>query len=132
MSSETSKRRLEVTDHSDEISPKRAKPSEEAQPDVLPAKKCVTRPKPKLTVPYSPNLRTSSRLRNRVDATTTSENTKGKANKPIETQLSQHSKGLPDMYKSKTTLAVSPKLSTKARANARKTKQAAKSKKTKS
>ena len=130
------KRKIEDTSPNNGVSPKRNKPSR--QTSDLPTKKLAKRTKPKLTVPYSPNLRTSSRLRNRPaelrnDVTERKGKTKFESEKSFESQITQRGKtgvtfGLQDLSKNKTTRAVSPKLSTKARANARQAKYADKGK----
>ena len=111
----STKRKIETADASEGTAPKRTKPSEEQETTVIsvPVKKRPAHLKQKLTVPHSPMLRTSSRIRDRLEAVTS---VKVKAKKDKRTL------GLPDISKSKTTLAISPKLSTKERASARKTK----------
>ena len=130
------KRKLEDTNPNNGVSSKRTKPSIQASTG-LPSKK-PKHSKPKLTVPFSPILRTSSRIRNKT-AEVTTDKTEGKSKtkipseKSFETHITQRAKtgfnyGIQDAYKSKTTRAVSPNLSTKARANARQAKKADKGK----
>ena len=111
----STKRKIETVDVSAGTASKRTKSSEEQDTTQIsvPAKKRPAHPKPKLTVPQSPLLRTSSRIKDRLEANTRVKE-KAKTNK--------RTIGLPDISKSKTTLAVSPKLSTKERASARMTK----------
>ena len=125
------KRKIQDTNPNNGVSPKRTKAS--YQTTDLPSKKHPKHSKPKLTVPYSPILRTSSRLRNKTVEVGNSK-TEGKSKikipsgKSFEIQITNRTKtgfnsGVQEVPKSKTTRAVSPKLSTKARANARQAKQ---------
>lgn len=112
----STKRKIETVDVSNATAPKRTKPSEEQETPLIsaPAKKRPAHLKPKLTVPHSPMLRTSSRIRDRQEAVKSVKE---------KTKTEKRTVGLPDISKSKTTVAISPKLSTKERATARKPKE---------